>query len=253
LKAADATRPSETAQTHGESALRLVVLGHRTLRRWRCTVFELLGSARYSRTALHGLDRKLEPYLPDGGVFVEAGANDGFRKSNTYHLERFRGWTGILIEPVPELAAQCERRRRGSRVYQCALVGGDHAAAEVVIAYADLCSEISVAGRPRPRSAWGWDKGYDIAVPARTLTDVLAEDGATHIDFLSLDLQGFEAAALAGLDLDRWAPRIMLVEIVDDDAQRAVDAVLGERYERLGRITPHDVLYRIAAEPPMPG
>jgi FkbM family methyltransferase len=211
-----------------------------------------MGSARYSRTALHDLDHKLAPYLPDGGVFVEAGANDGFRKSNTYHLERFRGWTGILIEPIPELAAQCERRRGASRVYQCALVGADHPAAEVVITYADMCSEISVDGRPRPRSAWGWDQGYDIAVPARTLTDVLADAGATHIDFMSLDLQGFEAAALTGLDLDRWAPQIMLIEIVDDHAQRAVDAVLDSRYERLGRITPDDVLYRVAGGPPTP-
>ena len=45
-----------------------------------------------------------------GGVFVEAGANDGYAQSNTYYFERMRGWSGVLIEPVPELAHHCPFR-----------------------------------------------------------------------------------------------------------------------------------------------
>jgi FkbM family methyltransferase len=226
-----------------QSTIRLGVVGVRALRRWRCSLFETFGSARYSRTALDDLDRKLAPYLADGGVFVEAGANDGFRKSNTYYLERFRGWTGVLIEPIPVLAEQCRKLRPRSRVYQCALVGPEHPTSEVVVRYADMLSEITVGERPRPRSVWRWDEPYDIAVPARTLSDVLTDAGAAHVDFLSLDVQGFEAAALGGLDLERWAPSVMLIEILDEGAQRAVDAVLGSGYERVARLSPHDVLY----------
>ena len=71
--------------------LRRAVLGRRALLRLRRHTAERLGSARYSRPALYQLDRKLEAYLGDGGFFVEAGANDGFRFSNRYYLERFRG------------------------------------------------------------------------------------------------------------------------------------------------------------------
>lgn len=226
--------------------IRQAILGLRALRRGRCGLFELFGSPRYSRTALHDLDRKLEPYLRDCGIFVEAGANDGFRKSNTYYLERFRGWTGVLIEPVPALAAQCRRRRTRSRVYECALVGVDYPTSSVVIRYADMFSEITVAGRPPPRSSWTWDEPYDVAVSARTLSEVLSDAGIARVDFLSLDVQGCEAAALGGLDLERWSPSIMLIEILDDEAQRAVDAVLGSRYELVGRLSPHDVLYQKA-------
>ena len=231
------------------SLTRAAVLALRGLRRWRCSAFELLGSARYSRTALNDLDRKLAPYLADGGVFVEAGANDGFRKSNTYYLERFGGWSGILIEPIPALAEQCRKRRKRSRVYQCALVGPEQQSPEVTIRYADMLSEIRVDGGPGPRSFWDWDETYDIEVPARTLSQVLAEAGATRIDFLSLDLQGYEAAALRGLDFDRWAPAVMLVEVEDDAAQRAVEDVLGSRYERVARLARHDMLYRITDGP----
>ena len=61
-----------------------------------------------SRPALHGMDRKLDELLDrDGGFFVEAGGNDGYTQSNTYWLERFRGWRGILVEPMPELYEMC--------------------------------------------------------------------------------------------------------------------------------------------------
>src|SRR6266516_1818539 len=69
----------------------------------RRALFERFGSARYSRVAIHGLDRMLERHLPRRpGTFVEAGAYDGVFQSNTYYLERFWGWSGVLIEPLPE-------------------------------------------------------------------------------------------------------------------------------------------------------
>jgi FkbM family methyltransferase len=245
MKAGDvqpARPPAARALRH--SAIRAAVIARRAFRRRRCSLFERFGSARYARTALYDLDAKLAPHLPDGGIFVEAGANDGFRKSNTYYLERFRGWTGILVEPIPALAGQCRRHRPSSRVYQCALVGAHHPTSEVVMTYADLWSEVIVDGRPLPEDVPDWYERYEVTVPARTLSDVLADAGVPHVDFLSLDLQGFEAAALTGLDFDRWSPAIMLIEIVDDDAQRAVDAVMPSHYERVARLTVHDVLYR---------
>ena len=58
--------------------------------------------------ALHELDRALARILRKRrGVFVEAGANDGIAQSNTYYLERYLGWRGLLIEPIPELFRRC--------------------------------------------------------------------------------------------------------------------------------------------------
>ena len=91
--------------------------GARTIRR---AVAEALGSDRYSYTALNGLDRKLQAYLDyRDGFFIEAGANDGLTQSNTYWLERFRGWRGLLVEGLPDLAAACRRNRPRSRTVTC--------------------------------------------------------------------------------------------------------------------------------------
>jgi len=61
----------------------------------------------------------------DRGFFIEAGGFDGFTQSNTDYLERFRGWRGILVEPMPELAALARRNRPEARVLRYALVGHD--------------------------------------------------------------------------------------------------------------------------------
>jgi FkbM family methyltransferase len=232
-----------SVSSFGRMMLRRGVLGRRALRRLRRHTAERLGSARYSRAGLYELDRKLEFYLGEGGFFVEAGANDGFRQSNTYYLERFRGWRGILVEPIPALAKHCGRERRRSTVYQCALVADEQATPKVDMRYADLLSETHATGRDLP--TWPkWDETYDLTVPARTLASILAEVGAPRVDFLSLDVQGFEPAVLAGLDLPRFMPTFMLLELDDGDARRRVEEVIGSRYSLEAWLTHHDALYQ---------
>ena len=45
------------------------------------------------------------------GYFVEVGANDPHERSQTWHLEQ-AGWTGVLIEPQPDLAARLREARK---------------------------------------------------------------------------------------------------------------------------------------------
>jgi FkbM family methyltransferase len=85
---------------------------------------------------------------------------------------------------------------------------------------------------------------HEFTVPARTLSSVLDEARAPEIDLLSLDVEGFEPQVLAGLDLDRHAPRFILVEIRDMATGRAaIEAVLGDRYEPVEALSPYDMLY----------
>src|SRR5258708_39074986 len=89
---------------------------------WRRKIFEHLGSDRYSHVALNDLDRKLAQYFSfRNGTFIEAGANDGITQSNTYWFERFRGWRGVLIEAVPDKAAECRRNHPNERRGNAAL------------------------------------------------------------------------------------------------------------------------------------
>jgi FkbM family methyltransferase len=209
-----------------------------------------------SRPALYGLDRILEQYLgPGPGYFVEAGACDGYFQSNTYSLERIHRWRGVLVEPVAFLA-RAAARDRSAHVFNAALVGRDFPADRISLRYAGGMT--IVAGSHRDRAAeriWrdvvaGFvleAPQHDFTVRARTLTSILDEVRAPAIDFLSLDVEGYEAQVLDGLDLERFGPAYALIEVADDPGRQAdVERALGDDYEIVGRLTPLDLLFRRA-------
>lgn len=223
------------------------------VKRARRKACERMGSDRYSQPSLGHLEPKLAEYLPQsGGVFVEAGAYDGYWQSNTYWLERFRGWTGVLVEPVPELAARARRERLRSQVFQCALVPSDAGVDTVSMFYAGTMSMLQgVWGSPeaereraREGAALALSQPRELVVPARTLTDVLAEAGVDAVDFLSLDVEGYEASVLQGLDLARHAPRVLLIEMLDVERNRPeIEEILGDRYTYDACISEFDYVY----------
>jgi FkbM family methyltransferase len=207
--------------------------------RFRRKAAEVVGVDRYSWPARHELDRRLAADLGAGGFFIEAGANDGFAQSNTYGLERMKGWRGILIEPIPALGARCRRERPRSVVVQAALVAPDYEGEEIEMQFAGLMSVSAHAfddARTRQRHVevgmqqHGVEGTYAIKVPARTLSGIIDDvGGRREIDLLSLDVEGSEAVALAGLDLHRHAPRAMLIE-VRPEVRAEIVGSLAERY-----------------------
>ena len=224
----------------------------RALRAWRRRLFELAGSRRYSRPGLNDLDARLAPYLGfTGGFFIEVGANDGYSQSNTYYLERYLGWSGVLIEGIPELYEPCRRLRRRSRVYQCALVAPDSAGASVSMHFANLMSVVDGSLKTPDAQAQQIRTGleiqtlagtYTVAVPARTLASILDELPApVHIDFFSLDVEGGELDVLKGLNLEKYRPAYILVEARFFDE---VDAYLQPHYTLVGQLSHHDYLYQ---------
>jgi FkbM family methyltransferase len=199
---------------------------------------------------LDALDLKLAMHIKSsGGFYVEAGANDGVAQSNTLFFARYRGWRGLLIEPVPELAARCRALRPESIVEQAALVGPDHEGPTITVRYANLMSVVRGArggeAEDRRHVAQGEElqgvSTYELEAPARTLSAVLDAHGVARIDLLCLDLEGYEPQALRGLDLERRRPEWIMVEAWD---RAAVDALLAPRYDPVALLSHHDVLYR---------
>jgi FkbM family methyltransferase len=202
---------------------------------------------------LEGLDVKLAEWFGDqrGGTFVEAGANDGIAQSNTLLLERSRDWRGLLVEPIPELAERCRRNRPEAIVEAVALIADDGVpAASVRMHFAGLMSVVEGAmGDPADDARHvadglarqGLTETYEVDVPSATLSALLDRHGVSEVDLLVLDVEGSEADALAGLDLDRHRPRFICVE---SRFRAAVERVLGDEYDAVAELSHHDVLYR---------
>jgi FkbM family methyltransferase len=222
----------------------------RSISRRRRRKLEARGDWSRSMPALHGLDRALADLQEEPGFFIEAGAFDGYTQSNTYYLERARGWRGLLVEPVPLLAREARRERPASTVVNCALVPFGYEDAEVRLHYGGTMTVMSSSA-----GAEEWAKTaqlnmaldepeHEFSVPARTLSSVLDELGSPEVDLFSLDVEGYEAEVLAGLDLERHAPRMLVVEVDMRAAAERVEAALGDRYLPPERLSPFDVLYR---------
>ena len=80
-----------------------------------------------------------------------------------------------------------------------------------------------------------------IKVIAKTLQSILNFYNINHVDFFSLDVEGFEVDVLKGLDLSRHRPDFIIVETrgIDD-----VTHVLSSHYDLIATLSHHDYLFR---------
>lgn len=182
----------------------------------------------------HDLDLKMKSYLPKlGGTFVDCGAYDGVVQSNTLIFERFANWTGILIEASTNRALECAANRPRSRAFNCCLVSRDYP--DNVIA-GDFVGTLrsSINGRQL--------KGDPIEpplvlVPARTLSSILGQCQIQTIDLLSVDVEGSECDVLSGLDLQRWRPQYILIEVLTRNQPELFTMLHNHRYKMICNMT----------------
>lgn len=209
--------------------------------------------------ALNELDLKLLPFLNyRGGFFIEAGANDGIKQSNTLYFEKNKGWSGVLIEAIPALAEKCRKNRPKCIVENCALVSSLFPEKTIELEYYNLMSIIkgsfgNEADENQHKEAAskflreGNDSTYSISVPARTLSDVLKAHGINQIDLLSLDVEGYEVNVLGGINFNLHAPKHILVE-TRHNKKAETETILLPYYEQVAVLNTNtrfsDVLFR---------
>jgi FkbM family methyltransferase len=177
-----------------------------------------------------------------GGVFVDVGCSHWKKHSTTYFLEAHLGWSGVGIDALPKLAAGYERNRPHTRFLNYIVT--DHSGGVETLYVGGPVSSTAeghveqwVAENPRE----------PIEVPAITLDDALDQAGIAHIDFLSMDIEGGEAKALAGFDIARFRPRLVGIEVTETN-EAAVSGYFEQHgYTLLERYRPYDLLNRYYA------
>nr|XP_053649027.1 uncharacterized protein LOC128700100 [Cherax quadricarinatus] len=134
------------------------------------------------------------------GYFLEIGALDGEDKSNTLYFEKYRGWSGLLIEPDPKLFHTLSGLNRKSYSLNAGV----------------SLSNISAIETFRPARGEGriWEntkKG--ISIQCFPLYTILLALNIYQIDFFSLDIEGHEMRVMQTLPWDKVKVRLLCVEV----------------------------------------
>ncbi len=155
-----------------------------------------------------------------GGTCVEVGAYDGVTCSNTLLFENL-GWTVILVEPDPTLFKKILKSRR-ARAFNLAAGRATARARFSVAQGAEHLSAIDPTVRHLGRIEE--EKGVirEVTVEVDALDHMLEEAGVKSVDFVSIDVEGYELEVLRGFTLEKYQPRVVLIEDASD-LRRAQD------------------------------
>src|ERR1035437_5550970 len=129
------------------------------------------------------------------GFFVDVGANHPTVGSNTYLLE-LNGWNGIAIEPQQSLRELWPSTRKTKCLNY--VVGPENK--EVTFVEGNE-NEHGLSG------VEGFNKCSNeckkISVQQKKLTDILSENSITNVDYLSIDVEGYEMNVLKSIDFSK--------------------------------------------------
>lgn len=154
------------------------------------------------------------------GFFVEFGACDGIRISNTLIFEKKFGWRGILAEPGREWLTDLKRNRACAIDTRCVMgqSGGTIAFFE---APANQLQSSAVAEH------MDIDRRSSYKVETVSLHDLLVQyDAPSYIDFISVDVEGAEFDVLEPFPFDKYRFGLLCVEHHQPHEEARIKALL---------------------------
>ena len=151
----------------------------------------------------------LRAHTPDGGVFVDVGANVG---TYALALARHVGANGkvIAIEPHPVTHARLAFNSAASGFPQVRLVAAAAGSSD-----GELLIETDGDNLGASHIVTGQPAGHAIKVPSLRLQRILAEAGVSRVDALKIDVEGYEDRVLTGFFKEAPAslwPRAVVIE-----------------------------------------
>lgn len=162
------------------------------------------------------------------GFYIEVGAFDGKHFSVTWMLDAI-GWDGLLIEPLPSRAEACRVNRPNAHVEHCALgkrgSSGTLKFTEVLgEGVAGMFSFLSTNAAHMKVLREHNAQTQTCEVPVTWMDELLARHPRSpkQVDVAVIDVEGGEIQVLEGFDLERWKPRLLMLE----DNERGADPAL---------------------------
>lgn len=184
------------------------------------------------------------------GFYVDVGAHHPKRFSNTYLFYK-RGWSGINIEAMPD----CMRYFKKIRARDINLNIPVSSSEDVLTYY--IFNEPALNGfdrclaKERDSSDTSYQIINEIKLKTRSLVSILDEfvPKNTKIDFISIDVEGFDLDVLKSNNWNKYRPKIILVEVLgsslkDIETSETTKFLGAQGYKAFAK-TVNTVIYRI--------
>jgi len=151
------------------------------------------------------------------GVYMDVGAHDGISINNTLYFEENNGWTGINIEPIKSVFDKLMANRPNAININCAVCNTDGETDFLCNkGETEMISGIRATFDPRHIHRLARDnrrfraKTKTIKVPTKRMETILDECGITHINYLSVDVEGAEFEVIKSINFEK-----VFIDVID--------------------------------------
>ena len=186
-----------------------------------------------------------------GGFWVDVGAGDPVVDSVTAAFAE-RGWRGVNVEPLPREHERLCAARPADTNLRVAL-GATAGLGTLFVEPAENRGASTMVPELAERYRADGEEFTPIEVPISTLARVVADHVAGPVDFLKVDVEGFEREVLAGADWSNFRPRVVVMEATvpksDEPAHEGWEPMLLELGYRFAMFDGLNRFYAHADEP----
>lgn len=171
----------------------------------------------------------------ENGFYIEAGAYDGLLQSNTKFLEEEYNWTGMLIEPSPNIFKELNKNRPNNLNINKCLVNPWYS-------FKTIKGSFDNGPMSSVNNIRKLENVKLIDVPCDTLENILDYYEIKKIDFMTIDTEGYELEVLQGLNLLKYRPLYILIEVYETQKEILFQYLEDMNYIFLENITNYNIL-----------
>jgi len=181
----------------------------------------------YGQWAEDVLVRKLFSRKKKDGVYLDIGAFHPYKHSNTATFW-LKGWSGINIDANPNTIKKFNKIRPNDVNICNALVPEEtykSGVREIELLLPNK-NDISAIGTCNNELANERNLKEIVKVKANTINNILIENKVTHVDYMNIDVEGFDLQVLQSFDFNIVKPVVISIEDYSENMSDIMDSTI---------------------------
>jgi FkbM family methyltransferase len=165
-------------------------------------------------------------------TFLEFGATDGLEYSNSYTLEKYFGWKGVLSEPDPQWHNALKDNRPNTKIiFDCIWTNSNkklNFLSSDVGVYSTIDTFKFNEKDSMPGNTNSRNKSFkNITVNTISLNDLISiQFNDVAPSYISVDTEGSEYEILCNLDFKKYKPKIFTIEHNYTNYEQKIDNLM---------------------------